>query len=218
MPAGQRAEVAPGLGQRDLHHRGAVTADGGVGLHALADPQRTLSQFVQAATGLTVLDGHLERLPELPQDLLIAHDHRVEATGDPEGMPDRGILVVDVQVGGQLVRRQPGTLGQNRGDRFHSGVESGDLGVHLDAVAGRQQQGFAHSVTGADHRQGLSDVDGGHLLQDVQGALWWLTPSTNRLIDLLHAPRAQPGSGSRWPGRPGAPPPSPVWTGGPRRG
>ena len=47
MPAGQRAEVAPGLGQRDLHHRGAVTADGGVGLHALADPQRTLSQFVQ---------------------------------------------------------------------------------------------------------------------------------------------------------------------------
>jgi len=94
--------VSARLRQGDLHNRRPVTANAGVAVHPLAHPQRRLRKVVQAAPGEAVFDAVTERLPELPANLLVADDHRVQAAGHPERVTHRGVLVVHVQVLGQF--------------------------------------------------------------------------------------------------------------------
>jgi hypothetical protein len=55
---------------------------------------------------------------------------------------DRAVLVVHIEVRGQLMGRDAGVPGQQLAHACHAGVEPVDLGVHLDPVAGGDHERF----------------------------------------------------------------------------
>ena len=81
-----------------------------------------------------------QRLPDLAEDLALADDHRVQAAGHREQVLHGAVLVVHVQVRGQLAERDAGVPGQQLADGRHRAVELADLGVDLDPVAGAHHQ------------------------------------------------------------------------------
>jgi hypothetical protein len=112
--------VVPGRRvQRRAHHVLPGAIDAGLGVRALADAQRLLHQLVQQPTDALRLDGRLVCLAQLAEDLRLADHHRIETGGDPEGVVDRGLVVVDVEVRRQFAggpTRVPGEHGAHIGE------------------------------------------------------------------------------------------------------
>jgi hypothetical protein len=135
----------------------------------LADPQRLLHELVQQPAGGVRLARRVVRVPQLPEDLRLADHHRVEPGRHPEGVLHRGLVVVHVQVPGQLGGRDPGHLGEHVADVAETAVEAADRRVDLHPVAGGQHHGLA-DVRLADQ---LGEEPGHRLLGDgeaFQGA------------------------------------------------
>ena len=135
---GDRAgSVEPG---RDGGRRQAV--DAGLGVAALADAQRLLEQRVEhradGGLGLRAVQG----VADLPEDLALAEDHRVQAGGDREEVGDRGVVVVHVDVLGELVAVEVGVLGEQARHLLDGSVEPLRLDDDLDAVAGGDDRGL----------------------------------------------------------------------------
>ena len=87
------------------------------------------------------------RLLDLPEDLRLADDHRVERRGDAEQVAQRLVAVERVEVRAQA-RRQCALVDEEAMQRL-DGRGVLDTGVELDAIAGRD-----------DHR--LADAGHGH--------------------------------------------------------
>ncbi|MGX1118916.1 hypothetical protein RKD37_004279 [Streptomyces ambofaciens] len=118
---------------------GAV--DAGLGVGALADPQRLLEQVVQEPPGGVQVLGAGQRVLYLAEDLPLADHHRVKPAGHREQVVDGPVLVVHVEVGGQLLQADAAVPGEQRGQLGDTGVELVHVGVQLDAVAGGQDRG-----------------------------------------------------------------------------
>ena len=76
-----------------------------------ADPQGLMKQAGQRPPGLPPLAGRAERRPHLPQNLPLAHNHRIQPAGDPEQMIYAIPFRMVVAVGGQIRRRHAEIVG-----------------------------------------------------------------------------------------------------------
>ena len=112
------------------------------------------------------LPADLQRGAQLTQDLLLAHDHRVEAARDREQVLHRTVLVVHVEVVGELVERDAGALDESLGDLLHTAVELARVGVELEPVARREDDRLVDVFRGDRMREQFADV-----LRGKRGAL-----------------------------------------------
>ncbi len=136
-----RGPVAGEHVEADGHDR----APGGGQLGQVGDlaggPQRLLDGLGEEPAGGAVVVGGLERAAQLPRDLALPHDHRVQAGADVEQVVERVGVTEDAQrhlvrTGGDRVDGVPHATSHSFGGRV--GVH-----VHLDAVAGGQHDGAA---------------------------------------------------------------------------
>ncbi len=126
----------------------------------------------------------LQGLAHLAEYLALADDHGVEPAGHREQVLDGAVLVVHVQVRGQLGQRDSGVPGQQLADRRDAAVELADLGVDLHPVAGAQHE-RARDVVGAETSR--SSLDSASPVSTARssvatGALVWLSPTTSTLM------------------------------------
>ena len=116
----------------------------------------------------------------LAEDLRLAQHQRIQPGGDAEQVAHRVGVGVPVEIGVQvagIVRMRGQPVGQR------AAVVVGD-GVELGAVAGRQQRHFAHrrQARSAVERAGMASPANATRSRRLTGAVWWLMPSTNKLI------------------------------------
>ncbi len=140
--APQGAQLGFGDAQGHRHHRGAGGVDRGFGMHPLAHRQCPLGQLVQHPADGTVGLGGGVGAADLTEHLLLADHRRIQPAGHREQMLDGGLAVADVGVLGQVTHRHAGEFGQRLPDHRKPAVEGVHHGVHLDAVAGREQHGL----------------------------------------------------------------------------
>jgi len=92
-------------------HADRVGTDFGGRAHFLGDRERSLKQLRQCRAQCAGSIGRAYGVLELPQNLGLTQDHRVQPAGHPESVP-RGVTVLQaVGVGAQGVRRNSGRLG-----------------------------------------------------------------------------------------------------------
>ena len=96
-------------GRRDRHR---MTADAGLGADALARLDRVPEQLRQQLGRAAFAHRGLPRVADLAEDLALADDHRVEAGRDREEVRDRGVVVVRVEVIGEVVGVGAGVRGE----------------------------------------------------------------------------------------------------------
>ena len=135
-------------GRGDERRGGAV--DVGLGVRALADAQRLLEEHVEGGSDGAELLADPQRVAGLAEDLALADDHRVEPGGDVEEVGDRAVVVVDVEVGHQRLGRLTGAVDEQAGDLLDAAVEAVDVGVDLEAVAGRDDGRLGDVLAGGD--------------------------------------------------------------------
>ncbi len=107
-----------------------------------------LEEVVQQPPRGVQLLGAAEGVLDLPEDLALADDHRVQAAGHREEWWTAPVLVVDVQVRGELLQADAAVLGEECGQLGDTGVELVHVGVELDAVAGGQDGGLGGRLGG----------------------------------------------------------------------
>ncbi len=132
----------------DLDDGPAGRVDAGLGVGPLADPQGLLQQIAQHPSRIAGALGRAQRLAHLAEDLALADGHRVEPADDGEQVRDRPVLVVHVEVLGQVLERHAGGRRQRRPEVGQAAVEGRDIGVQLDPVAGGQGQHLADVLAG----------------------------------------------------------------------
>ena len=93
------------LGERDRGRRDGqrLAADRGLRARPLADHERLAEHPGEQLTRRTLLLGELPRVAHLAEDLALADDHGVEARGHTEEVRDRAVVVVRVQVLGEVI-------------------------------------------------------------------------------------------------------------------
>ena len=124
--------------------------DVGLGVRPLADPQRLLEQGVQGGADRAELLADAERVAGLAEDLRLADHHRVQPGGDVEEVGHGPVVVVDVEVRHQRPGRLARALDEQPRDLLHRPVETVDVGVDLQPVAGGDD-GRLRDVLGGGH-------------------------------------------------------------------
>jgi hypothetical protein len=152
--------------------------DSGLGVRALSGPQRHPADLAEFPAERLLLPGGGQRLAHLAQDLAFADHHRVEPADDLEQVLQGPVLVVHVQVRRQLGQRDAGVPGQQLADRADPTVELVHVGVDLDPVAGRNDEGAGHVLGRRDVAAQLAQLvaaDRG-ALQDRDGRAFVAQP------------------------------------------
>jgi len=111
----------------------------------------------QAVLGGALLFGDLEGVAHLAEDLALPEDHGVDAGRHPEEVGDGRLVVVAVDVLGQVGGPHPGLLGQELAGVGDARVELGAEGVDLGPVAGGQEGHLGQVVPAGQVAQGLRD-------------------------------------------------------------
>ena len=175
----EAAAIGPAASSAGRDDGRSEAVDAGLGVAPLADAERLLEQGVErradGGLGLCAVQG----VADLPEDLALAEDHRVEARGDGEHVRHSGIVVVHVDVLGELGQVEIGVLGEQARDLLDSTVEPLGLDVDLDPVAGGDDRGLGdrrrleRAVRQLDRRVGvergaLEQLDGGGLVRHAR--------------------------------------------------
>src|SRR5581483_276657 len=156
-PLDQRAQPLRGQGHGGRRQRHGAAADAGLGPGPLPDLDGVAEDPGQALLGRALLFGRLEGVADLTQDLALAEDDGVDPGGHPEQVGDGRLVVVAVDVLGEVGGLHPGLLGQELRGVGHAGVELGAEGVDLGAVAGRQQGDLGQVLPAGQLPEGLGD-------------------------------------------------------------
>ena len=137
VEAREHAPREPDAGRGD---RNGGCPDRGLGANALRDRKRGLEQAVELAARGARLPGGAVGVLELPEDLRLAEDQRVEPGSNRERMA-HGVRPLDaIQALGE--RGVAARLGdQPAGHRLRGTAD----GVHLGAVAGGDDERFRHA-------------------------------------------------------------------------
>ena len=138
IPGGPPVAGQPGGREPDAHadQVRAGPVDPGLGVRPLPGAQGQRAEPGELAAQRLLRARHAERLPDLAQDLALADHHRVQAAGDVEQVLHGTVLVVHVQVRGEVGQRDTGMPGQQVADRADAAVELVHLGVDFHPVAG----------------------------------------------------------------------------------
>ena len=136
--------------ERGRHEGRRELVDGRLGVHALADAQGLLEQHVERRADRPGLLAAGQRLAGLAEDLALADRHRVEPGRHLEQVRDRPVVVVDVEVRQQVLGGPARALDQQPGELLDAAVEAVDVGVDLQAVAGRDDGGLGDVLAGRD--------------------------------------------------------------------
>ena len=136
--------------ERGRHEGRRELVDGRLGVHALADAEGLLEQHVEGRADRPGLLTAGQRLARLAEDLALADRHRVEPGRHLEQVRDRTVVVVDVEVRQQVLGGPARPLDQQPGELLDAAVEAVDVGVDLQAVAGRDHRGLGDVLAGRD--------------------------------------------------------------------
>ena len=166
----QRPEALVGHLDRGVADRRRAPADPGLGAGPLADLERVAEQQVERRARRALPLRQLPCVADLAEDLGLAEHGRVEPGGHLEQVGDRGLVVLAVEVGAQLVGRQPGQLAEEVADVGVGAVEALGDGVDLGAVAGREHDDLAdvRSQPQVDQRLGPGVAVEGDALEHVE--------------------------------------------------
>ena len=99
---------------------------------------------------------------DLPDDLLFAEDHGIQARRHRQHVLGGALGVADVEVGRQFVDVETGAVDYFADHRRQPGVETAGGDVVLDAVAGGDQHRLGNRVLGEEAGEGLGLVRIGH--------------------------------------------------------
>ena len=141
----------------------------GLRMGALADPQRLLQRLGEFGRQCLVRLRFRERRAQLTEDLSFADGHGVQPAGDPEQVLHGLMVVVRVEV--------PGDIGPLFVDRGHeciaevgqSPVEGGDIGDEFETIARREHRESFDILSGQGVAAQSADLTGaeGHAIEHV---------------------------------------------------
>ena len=153
-------------GQADQALPGPV--DAGLGAGPLAGPQREPAELAQHPADGAVLLGELDRRAHLAENLALADHDRVQPAGHGQQVGYRPLVIVHVQVRGEVAVGHAAVPGEQLADGGHARVEPVHVGVDLDPVARRDDEGLGHRVGQRDVVEQLGQRVAAHrgLLQD----------------------------------------------------
>ena len=117
--------------------------DAGGGPDLLAGFDRPAEKGVEHRAHGAFVPCGLPGVPDLAQDLVLAHHHRVEPGGDPEQMLHRFGVVKGIELVGDGLGGESRELGEHLADVGVAAVEALGVGVDLGAVAGGKQHRLA---------------------------------------------------------------------------
>ena len=126
--------------------RGGSPRDSGLGPSSFASRQRGTEQLIECRPRRALLLGDLPRRSNLSEDLALAEHGRVEAGRHLEEVGHRGGVMLAVEVRGEFVDAETAELAEQVADVAVGAVEQLGDHVHLGAIAGRQDDRFAHVV------------------------------------------------------------------------
>ena len=95
--------------------------------------------------GAGVLGGQIGLL-DLPRDLRLSEDHRIQSGGDAQQVADRFAAAEVVGVSIDLRRADLAFVGEKAPDRGQALAQALGLGENLHAVAGAEQQALLDAV------------------------------------------------------------------------
>ena len=127
-----------------------VTSDRGLRARAFPDAQSLLESSSQVAANHSLIGAGSERATHLAEDLGLTDDHRVDPRTHTEQMSHRGLVVIRVEVIHEVLGRHVAELGQEIAKVLSAAVELRHHGVHLDAIAGRQDRTLEHVLVVAE--------------------------------------------------------------------
>ena len=97
---------------------------------------------------------------DLTEDLMLAHDRRVEPSRDGEEVANRLGIVQGVEMVGDVFRREAGVATDELSDVLVAAMEPLGIRVDLDTVAGGEHDDFGKIVGRAEIGERLRDVVG----------------------------------------------------------
>jgi hypothetical protein len=161
--AGELAEnLARQLHRREAHRHGALP-ERRLRAHAFARGERGVKQLAQNGPGSAPLRGDRPRLLDLPEDLRLAHDKRIETRRDAEEMV-RGFSLLSLeQVRQERASRHVVVLAKKRKQLLPRSFEVVGDGVDLRAVTCREHDRFRKGGPSAQRFHGGPDVAAGEV-------------------------------------------------------
>jgi hypothetical protein len=130
------AELGRGEFDSDADQADAEPVDAGLGAGTLPGPQHEPPEVAKRPAERPLVASHLEGGPHLAENLVLAHDHRVEPAGHRKQVLDRAVRIVHVEASGELAGRDARVAGQQLAYPSDTAVETVHLCVDLDPVAG----------------------------------------------------------------------------------
>ena len=115
-----------------------MTRDAGFGAGTFPRLDGMTEQLRQELRGGAFVHRRFPCVTDLAEDLALADDHRVEAGCNGEEVRHRRVVVVRVEVLGQLVERSARVRREELGDVTDRGMEARAAGVDLRSVARRE--------------------------------------------------------------------------------
>ncbi len=166
------AVLAPGDRHGGVGERRRALGDGGLGAHPLAGLQRVAEERGKHGPARALLLAALEGATHLSHHLGLAGHDGLEARRHREQVGGDVVVEANGGVGGQLLLRGAGLLGQHVIDFGDRVVEAVDHRVDLGAQAGRQHHRLLDVATvaqGAEHFVQVGIANGRRLQQGQRG-------------------------------------------------
>ena len=151
----QRAENFFGQFDRDRRNRNRRGSDCSLAAHALGDGKGAAEKLIELSANRADRARGRVGFFYLAENLRFADDHRIQARGHAEEMPDRVFLAKFVQVGIQFFRLQMKMVVQKSAQ---IGVAVGGVRDDLDAVAGRDDHALFDAGVGRQLAAGIGQA------------------------------------------------------------
>ncbi len=179
---GQIAENLPSQLHRDGANRDVPARDRRARTHRLRRRERGLEQPVEPLARLAVRVRNVIGVLELPKDLRLAHDHRLQAGRDGVEMLHASHIAHLERQRREVVRYRV-KMAQELRPRLRRALRVGGCAEVLNAVAGRDQHRLAQAEHALDleQRVGQLRIAERHLFAQLHRHLVKGQPSTNNV-------------------------------------
>ena len=125
-----------------IAHRHGAFGKGGLGSHAFSSGERRVEQLVEEGPGASHLRRDAVRFLDLPENLRLAHDHRIEAGGHAVEMRRGFVAGLRIDVRRKLFARNAVKLREEVLNGTARGLGVVARHVQLDPIARRDDGSF----------------------------------------------------------------------------